>query len=420
MRVPWRKKTRVFVSYSRHDESLVRPLAGLLGVAADGAVFLDVTSIAPGAQWKSDIEAALHDSSVVVVCWCCEAEKSQFVAYEIRLAMESKKKRLVPVLFCNTPLPEQLEDYQWVDLRGRIAHTCRHDSDRPAVHTPTPSPGAPIAPGVRLLPVLGVAALAAGLTVPLAKLERKAPQPEIQLPSQRKLVVSHPLAVAVAGGAQCRLAPGDIIEAPATPTGHNLAAVTIIHSSGSDCHEDVQATIPAGTLRSMFDLTEAIAEEVSKSLAEDRGSAGAGAQMALLPRNVKLFIADRELQLAGPDGKACRISPGDVLNATSETQVSVLSAKDSDCHPAFQARVSPELLHEMRHSSQEEIDRGMEGLVLVPGRAASWRAGRKGLTIGLLFLTALCGLFAWLLRLARLHPDRIADRARAYFTGLRA
>jgi TIR domain len=120
------QRTKVFVSYSRHDEAFVRPLAGLLGVAANDAVFLDVASIKPGDNWKDEIDGALRESSVFIICWCCQAEKSQFIAHEIALAVEGKDKRLVPVLFCDTPLPTTLSAYQWVDLRGQITHSCQH------------------------------------------------------------------------------------------------------------------------------------------------------------------------------------------------------------------------------------------------------------------------------------------------------
>jgi hypothetical protein len=46
--MPRKKRCKVFVSYSRHDEELVKPLAGLLGAAANDAVFLDVTSLKSG------------------------------------------------------------------------------------------------------------------------------------------------------------------------------------------------------------------------------------------------------------------------------------------------------------------------------------------------------------------------------------
>lgn len=130
-------RTKVFVSYSRHDEAFVRPLAGLLGVAADDAVFLDVASIKPGDNWKDEIDGALRESSVFIICWCCQAENSQFIAHEIALAVEGKNKRLVPVLFCDTPLPTTLSAYQWVDLRGQIKHSCQHIA--PNVARPAPA-----------------------------------------------------------------------------------------------------------------------------------------------------------------------------------------------------------------------------------------------------------------------------------------
>jgi hypothetical protein len=127
-----KKRCRVFVSYSRHDESLVKPLAGLLGAAADDAVFLDVTSIKPGGYWKTEIEKAVREASVFILCWCCESEKSSFIAYEIQAALSAGEKRLVPVLFCSTPLPATLADRQWIDLRERVVHLCNHGVKAPA------------------------------------------------------------------------------------------------------------------------------------------------------------------------------------------------------------------------------------------------------------------------------------------------
>jgi TIR domain len=124
--VAHKKRCKVFVSYSRHDEALVRPLAGILGAATEDAVFLDVTSIKPGDRSTAEIEAAVRASSVFILCWCCECEKSGFVKGEIEIALESNQKRLVPVLLCNTPLPSSIADRQWVDLRWRVVHSCNH------------------------------------------------------------------------------------------------------------------------------------------------------------------------------------------------------------------------------------------------------------------------------------------------------
>jgi hypothetical protein len=112
-----KKKCKVFVSYSRHDEALVKPLAGLLGVAADDAVFLDVASLKPGDPWEEEIMEAIKEASVFILCWCCESEKSSPVAKEITAALAGDKKRIVPVLFCSAKLPVFLRYIQWIDLR---------------------------------------------------------------------------------------------------------------------------------------------------------------------------------------------------------------------------------------------------------------------------------------------------------------
>jgi TIR domain-containing protein len=128
------RKTKVFVSYSRHDECVVRPLASLLGIASDDAVFLDVEQLNPGDLWETKIADAIRESSVFVICWCCECQKSAFVIKEVRLALKDPKKKVVPVLFCTTELPHSVGGRQWIDLRGRVVHTCNaaHLKEGPA------------------------------------------------------------------------------------------------------------------------------------------------------------------------------------------------------------------------------------------------------------------------------------------------
>lgn len=128
------KKTKVFVSYSRHDEALVEPLAGLLGVMGD-TVFLDVTSLKAGDLWQKKIMAAVKEAAVFVLCWCCAGGKSRFVANEVAQALAVPNKVLVPVLFCTAKFPSGLKNRQWIDLRGRIVHSCdpktKHGNEAP-------------------------------------------------------------------------------------------------------------------------------------------------------------------------------------------------------------------------------------------------------------------------------------------------
>ncbi len=113
-----------FVSYSRHDEPLVRPLADIIISISGDSLFIDVEQLRPGDLWEKKIIAAIRQSSVFILCWCCECRKSAFVAKEIALALEDKDKKIVPVLLCYSLLPEKLAERQWVDLRDRVVHEC--------------------------------------------------------------------------------------------------------------------------------------------------------------------------------------------------------------------------------------------------------------------------------------------------------
>lgn len=117
-------RTKVFVSYSRHDEALVKPLAALLGVAAEDSVFLDVERLKPGDEWEKEIVSAIQECSVFVLCWCCGSRQSDFVSKEIEIALRDRKRRLVPVLFCRSALPASLSSRFWIDLCGRVVHAC--------------------------------------------------------------------------------------------------------------------------------------------------------------------------------------------------------------------------------------------------------------------------------------------------------
>jgi hypothetical protein len=118
------KKYDAFVSYSRHDEDFVRPLADVINAVSGDTLFIDVEQLRPGDLWEKKIVGAIRQSSVFILCWCCECRKSTFVAKEIALALEDKEKKIVPVLLCYSPLPEKLSERQWVDLRKEVAHKC--------------------------------------------------------------------------------------------------------------------------------------------------------------------------------------------------------------------------------------------------------------------------------------------------------
>ena len=112
------QSTKVFVSYSHADVSLVAPVVQLLRVNKS-LVFQDVDGIQPGKRWRNEIANALSQSHLVVVFWCDHARRSDEVSKEWNAAIEQDKD-LLPVLLDATPLPTSLDEFQWIDFRGTV------------------------------------------------------------------------------------------------------------------------------------------------------------------------------------------------------------------------------------------------------------------------------------------------------------
>ncbi len=64
-----KRHVQLFVSYSREDEPIVKPVVQLLRVT-ESKVFLDVDSIAPGERWQEELESSLSRADKICVFWC--------------------------------------------------------------------------------------------------------------------------------------------------------------------------------------------------------------------------------------------------------------------------------------------------------------------------------------------------------------
>lgn len=106
----------VFISYSHHDAPLVAPVVSLLRVSR-ALVFRDADSIPPGKKWRGEIETAIDNAHVLVVFWCYHALDSDEVAIEYRRAI-SQGKDVVPLRLDDSPLPPELNDFQFIDFRA--------------------------------------------------------------------------------------------------------------------------------------------------------------------------------------------------------------------------------------------------------------------------------------------------------------
>ena len=109
----------VFVSYSRSDARLARPVVELLRARDD--VFHDMDSIRPGAQWRQAIREAVDSATLIYVLWCSHSAASPEVRGEVDQARDLGTP-IVPVLLDSTPLREDLRGYQWVDLSRATVH----------------------------------------------------------------------------------------------------------------------------------------------------------------------------------------------------------------------------------------------------------------------------------------------------------
>lgn len=112
--------TRIFISYSRKDATLVHYTVALIR-ALDVSAFRDVDSIKPGSLWENEIGKALRRSDKVFVFWSKNASESQAVRAEYQLADELGKI-IIPIILDNTPVPDVLAKYQWIDKRIEINH----------------------------------------------------------------------------------------------------------------------------------------------------------------------------------------------------------------------------------------------------------------------------------------------------------
>jgi hypothetical protein len=100
----------VFISYARADSDWVTIAVNLLR-AGGAKVFMDIRDLAYGDRWEEVLVSKLHEVERVMVFWSRHAADSEWVNREWQLALNNGK-RLVPVPIDDTPLPDDLSQYQ--------------------------------------------------------------------------------------------------------------------------------------------------------------------------------------------------------------------------------------------------------------------------------------------------------------------
>lgn len=111
---------QLFISYSSEDRQLVDDLVKIL---TDGGqeVWID-DSIRTGQQWKQALRQAIHKSDGIVLCLSPNWLKSPWCQWEFITAAELGKK-VVPILFTESEIPERIAKYQYADFTGGFQNT---------------------------------------------------------------------------------------------------------------------------------------------------------------------------------------------------------------------------------------------------------------------------------------------------------
>lgn len=114
----------IFISYSRKNSECVYSVVEEMK-RKDFPVWIDLESISITSEWLEMIEQAIKEARVFMLFWSAEAQESDYVTHELRIAkklsIESKIEVLVVMLDNTTPLP--LDHIQAYDMKSGCSPT---------------------------------------------------------------------------------------------------------------------------------------------------------------------------------------------------------------------------------------------------------------------------------------------------------
>ena len=110
--------TEIFFSYARTELAYARLAAALLS-AGGARVFLDVSDLEYGLDWRKQVFTAISKADRVLLLWSARSALSRWVLLEIQYAMKLKKM-VVPILLDSTPVPKKLRRIHAVTELGEI------------------------------------------------------------------------------------------------------------------------------------------------------------------------------------------------------------------------------------------------------------------------------------------------------------
>lgn len=120
--MPSKRPLKIFLCHSSGDKAQVKTLHDFL-LKRDTSPWLDSEQLLPGQDWNLEINKALDDSDVILLCLSKKSvDKEGYVQKEVRIALDRALEMpegrifLIPARLEECELPYRLRSYQWVDL----------------------------------------------------------------------------------------------------------------------------------------------------------------------------------------------------------------------------------------------------------------------------------------------------------------
>ena len=115
--MPLSPTKHVFISHSHHDRAIATELQTTLA-AAGAETYMDQDNIQAGDNLPKRIRDGLNWCDMVLLIWSAEAADSAWVIREWNSAYELRR-RIVPYVLDETPLPAGLENVVYIELKDR-------------------------------------------------------------------------------------------------------------------------------------------------------------------------------------------------------------------------------------------------------------------------------------------------------------
>ncbi|MBD2465806.1 toll/interleukin-1 receptor domain-containing protein [Oscillatoria sp. FACHB-1407] len=143
----------LFISYCRREAPFVDSFLKALEKRGF-KVWLDYHVLVPGRPWEEQIYEGLKEAEVFLLVVSQESIASKNVKWEWEHAI-ALNKRIILIIFEAVKLPPELEQYEWIDLRGRFREGIK-DLTR-QLESPVPPKSAPPQSGFKVPLMVGLA-----------------------------------------------------------------------------------------------------------------------------------------------------------------------------------------------------------------------------------------------------------------------